>query len=131
MSDLPTLVVDGDPILWHGISASGIPHRATVRVDDLPTVTEAWPTDDDGVFVRQLRVGDRVTLATECCADPETCRTFTDPGCCWGPVGDGTVPFATATVARIVNHGTGYFVTVTAYTDVEGQKSLDSLSASD
>jgi len=114
MSDLPTLTVDGDPADYitedyYEDGAQVVPVRDTVRVDDLPTVTETWPTGDDGAFVRPLRVDDRVTLATKE----------------WETIGYNSThraqrlverPIATATVTRTIGHGTGYFVTVS---DVE------------
>ena len=121
MSDLPTLIVDGDPadwLFWHTKTRGG---QSTVRVDGpLPTVEECL--DGEVYFVtRPLRVGDRVILANYCpgCKDwfhngDGTLSSLgrAHPDC----NGKGTVPFATATVARIQNHGLGYFVTVT---DVE------------
>ena len=103
------LIVDGDPIHWYGISASGKPRRNTIRIDgDLPTVPE---TRDDGLIhavdgdpkERPLSVGDRVTLATMWASKTPV-----------GPLSNP--PFATATVALINGHdweqGT-YFITVT------------------
>ena len=86
MSNLPTLIVDVDPIDWLTLC------RYTVRVDDLPTVQRdvvhnAIPADKQR---RLLRVDDRCTLATETIVG--------------GHEGDwqyATVPFATATVTNI------------------------------
>jgi RecJ-like exonuclease len=110
MSDLPELVVDGDPADWpHDRWNSPWPERRTVRVDDpLPTV-ENYPYDDpSGYECRPLRVGDRVELATECerCVGVGAVLSIGQAGKarnreCVDCGSTGSVPFATATVTRI------------------------------
>jgi hypothetical protein len=105
MSDLPELLVDGDPDDWverSPLHTPPFPLHDTVRIDgDLPTAIKA------------LRAGDRVTLATECdCCD-----------CSCGP----PHPFATATVTEIDTYyadpprpgWTGKDINVIYLTDVE------------
>lgn len=106
MSDLPELIVDGDPADWLPIPHSRHGLNDTIRVDgDGTTVTcqqcdgegaplprETFPNQRncrhcDGHGTRPLRAGDRVTLATEC-------------GFC-GQQHNYTHPFATATVNQI------------------------------
>ena len=120
MSELATLIVDGDPADW-------LPPEPyfehshwefTVRIDALPIVTYVERAFDglNSIVTRPLRVDDRVTLATIEVEQDET------SGGQW-PL--GPVPFATATVAKVLDpeykarHGLsdvlvpGYHVTVT------------------
>jgi len=113
MSDLPTLIVEGDPADFEAQEGDPCPvhgrvHNAhgwyvchTFRIDGpLPTVEDCL--DGEVYFVtRPLRVGDRVTLFY---IDYE--YDFTER------------PFATATVTDIVDLGRWCRVTVTV-TDVE------------
>jgi len=110
MTDLPTLIVDGDPDDWverSPLHTPPFPLHDTVRIDGpLPTVPIEGYTGR-----RPLRVGDRVTLATFDCRCPN-CHTF---GC----ADHKPVPFATATVTKTRKWQRpegGYIVTVT---DVE------------
>ena len=120
MSNLPTLIVEGNDTTW--VQAVPYPEWPfVVRVDgNLPTVTEYIDPAEEGKpgaikASRPLHVGDRVWLATECPCEYEGC---------------GYVEFATATVAdivkewQVVEKRVIWFVTVT---DVEsfGQEMHD------
>ena len=109
MSDLPMLIVDGDPTDWltcgyeHPTIGQCPPDRDTVRIDDdLPTVTDPDDIVEGEPWGRTLRAGDRVTLATQDHEHPNGGRTKTRP-------------FATATVADIDMNTTGteWLITVT------------------
>ena len=106
MSDLPTLIVDK----YQDVFMMG-DARHTVRVDGpLPTVPRdaphnAIPADKQR---RLLRVGDRVTLATEYVKHHKHGRT------------ERIVPFATATVAEVAAASiTPHGVWLVTVTDVE------------
>lgn len=102
MSDLPELIAEHPAHAY----ASGV-----IRVGDpLPTVTEEAPDpfahtpgrERIGVYKtkRPLRAGDRVKLAAKCgTCDGKGHHEWEDP--CLECDGEGTVPFATATVTKV------------------------------
>ena len=101
MSDLPELIVDSSNVDY------SMPSVITVRVDgSLPTV--ACGSCEVACDCRLLRVGDRVTLATEYVKHHKHGRT------------ERIVPFATATVAEVAAASiTPHGVWLVTVTDVE------------
>ena len=128
MSDLPTLIVDGDPADYitedyYEDGTQVVPVRTTVRVDGpLPTVPARKNADGWRLNARPLCAGDRVTLATTCnhreCRSEYSIEHDTEWACNHWQT-DGSVPFATATVDTLLASDHPWVAHDITLTDVE------------